>query len=88
MDSLMPAQLVDRAEKLVKKLSSSDEFNKSPPGSPKCNLMLDRVLPAMLSGARGGEGGISNLLGPPGFSSALWSCMFALNPCKGQGQGE
>jgi hypothetical protein len=48
MDSSMPlAQLVDRAEKLVEKLSSSSEFNKLPPNGPKSDLMLDRVLTAM-----------------------------------------
>ena len=52
-------ELVIRAEKLVAKLSSSEEFNKLPPGSPQTNLKLDRVLTAMLFHACdcGGEGG-------------------------------
>ena len=43
--------LMIRAQKLVAKLSSSEEFNKLPPGSPQTNLKLDRVLTAMLSHA-------------------------------------
>ncbi|KAF9512292.1 hypothetical protein BS47DRAFT_1091277 [Hydnum rufescens UP504] len=69
------AQLVYQAEKLVKMLSSSDEFNKFPPGSPKCNLMLDRILAAMLSSARacGGEGGMRYT------ACAIYACCYEDN---------
>jgi len=52
-------ELMIRAEKLVEKLSDSEEFNKLPRGSPQTNLKLDRVLTAMLFHAYdcGGEGG-------------------------------
>ncbi|KAF9512265.1 hypothetical protein BS47DRAFT_1394394 [Hydnum rufescens UP504] len=73
MDSSMPlAQLVDRAERLVKKLSSSDEFNKLPPNGPKSDLMLDRVLTAMLSSAYacGGEGGVRYT------AAAIYACRY------------
>jgi hypothetical protein len=76
MDSSMPLdQLVDRAEKLVKKLASSDEFNKLPPKGPKSDLILDRVLTAMLSSAYacGGEGGMRYT------ASAIYACRYEDN---------
>jgi hypothetical protein len=76
MDSSMPlTQLVDQAEKLVKMLSSTDQFNQLPPGAPKCNLMLDRVLAAMLSSARacGGERGMRYT------ASAIYACCYEDN---------
>ncbi|KAF9512275.1 hypothetical protein BS47DRAFT_1465878 [Hydnum rufescens UP504] len=76
MDSSMPlAQLVDQAQELVKMLSSSDQLNRLPPGAPECNLMLDRVLAAMLSSARacGGEGGMRYT------ASAIYACCYEDN---------
>ncbi|KAF9512270.1 hypothetical protein BS47DRAFT_1363277 [Hydnum rufescens UP504] len=76
MDSSMPlAQLVDRAEKLVENLSSSSKFNKLPPNGPKSDLMLDRVLRAMLSSAYtcGGEGGMRYA------AAAIYACRYEDN---------
>jgi hypothetical protein len=76
MDSSMSsAHLVDQAQKLVKMLSSSAEFKKLLPGAPECNLMLDRVLAAMLSSARacGDEGGMRYT------TSAIYTCCYEDN---------